>query len=196
MKLILVRHGETEWNATGRVQGEADIPLNRKGLEQARKVAARLKTEPVDIIYSSSMKRARQTTEAIAKFHKVPIRYSNLIRERKFGKLGGMPNEEYRRIREKEGIEFHLFRPPGGENYMDLQKRVKKFLAMIRKKHSSQTVVVVSHGGIIRTIITILTKRPLANVHEIEQHNAAVNIIELQHGSEPKVRYLNSTEHL
>ncbi|MCX6814963.1 MAG: histidine phosphatase family protein [Candidatus Aenigmarchaeota archaeon] len=196
MKLILVRHGETEWNATGRVQGEADIPLNRKGLEQAKKVSARLKTEPIDIIYSSSMKRARQTTEAIMKFHKVPIRYSNLLRERKFGKLGGMPNEEYRRIREKEGIEFHLFRPPGGENYVDLQKRVKKFLAMIRKEHGSQTVVVVSHGGVIRTIITILTKRPLANVHEIEQHNASINVIELRSGSPPKIHYLNSTEHL
>jgi broad specificity phosphatase PhoE len=196
MKLILVRHGETEWNVRHRVQGEADIPLNRKGLGQARKVGLRLKSEQIDIIYSSSMKRARQTTNAIVKFHKVPVVYSDMIRERRFGKLGGLPSEEYRRIREQSGLPFHLYRPPGGENYVDLQKRVRRFLATIKKKHGKLTVLVVSHGGIIRTTIATLTQRPLASVHEIEQHNTAVNVIELKPGSPPKVHYLNSTEHL
>jgi len=196
MKLILVRHGETEWNIKHRVQGSRDIPLNRKGLEQAKKAGLRLKNEPIDIIYSSGMRRAMQTAAAIRRFHKVPVRYSSLIKERDFGKLEGMHRDKYRRIREQSGLPFHLYRPPGGENYVDVSRRVRKFLAMIRKKHSRETVAVVSHGGIIRTFITLITKRPLVNVHEIEQHNAAVNIIELRPGSPPKIHYLNSTEHL
>ncbi|MCJ7817197.1 MAG: histidine phosphatase family protein [Candidatus Aenigmarchaeota archaeon] len=196
MKLILVRHGETEWNVKGRVQGQADIALNRKGLEQAKKVGFRLKKEPIDVIYCSYMKRTRQTAASITRFHKVPVIYSNLIKERNFGKLEGMHTDEYRRIREESGLPFHLYRPLGGENYIDLEKRVKKFLAMIKKKHSKQTVVVVSHGGVIRTFITVITKKPLAAVHEIEQHNASVNVIELSPGRQPKIHYLNSTEHL
>jgi alpha-ribazole phosphatase len=196
MKLILVRHGETEWNVKGRVQGQADIALNRKGLEQAKKVGFRLKKEPIDVIYCSYMKRTRQTAASITRFHKVPVVYSNLIKERNFGKLEGMDTDEYRRIRDESGLPFHLYRPPGGENYTDLEKRVKKFLTMLKKKHSKQTVVVVSHGGVIRTFITLITKRPLADVHEIEQHNASVNVIELIPGRQPKIHYLNSTGHL
>jgi broad specificity phosphatase PhoE len=197
MKLILVRHGETEWNARHINQGRIDIPLNKKGREQARKVAIRLRSEQIDIIYSSNLKRAKHTAIEAAKFHKAPVRYSNLITERKFGKLEGMLREEYKKIVEKSGIPKYLYRPPGGgENYMDIQKRVKKFLAMIKKKHANETVLVVSHQGIIRTFITILTKKPIHTVYEIEQNTAGVSVIELKRGSPPKIHYLNSTEHL
>jgi len=196
MKLILVRHGETEWNVTHRIQGRSDIPLNKKGKEQARKVALRLKSEPIDIIYCSNMKRARQTAAEIRKFHDVPVEYSEFIREKSFGKTEGMFREEYRKLREGSGLPYHLFRPPKGENYVDVSKRVRKFLAFLKRKHGKETILIVSHGGIIRTIITILSKRPLENILELEQHNAAINMIELRRGLPLKVHYLNSTEHL
>lgn len=197
MKLILVRHGETEWNVRHLNQGRIDIPLNKKGREQARKLALHMRSDSIDIIYSSDLKRAKHTALEIAKFHKAPVRYSDLISERKFGKMEGMLREEYKKIVEKSGIPAHLYRPPGGgENYIDIRKRVRKFLAMIRKKHSKQTVLVVSHQGIIRTFITILTKKPLSSIYEIEQHTTAVNVIELRRGYPPKIHYLNSTEHL
>jgi broad specificity phosphatase PhoE len=197
MKLIFVRHGKTDWNVRHINQGRIDIPLNKKGREQARKVALCLRSEPIDIIYSSNLKRAKRTAIETAKFHKIPVRYSNLITERKFGRLEGMPREEYKKIIEKSGIPKYLYRPPGGgENYMDIQKRVKKFLSMIKKKHANETVLIVSHQGIIRTLITILTKKPIHTVYEIEQNTAAVSMIELRRGSPPKVHYLNSTEHL
>ena len=196
MRLILVRHGETEWNIRNRVQGQKGVPLNRKGKEQAKKVGLRLKNEQIDAIYSSDLTRARQTAAEIAKFHRVPIHYDRLLRERSFGKFEGMLVNEWRKIRDKSSLPAYLYRPPGGESYVDLQKRINKFLTSIKKKHGKHTVLVVSHGGVIRTFITVITKRPLASVHEIEQHNAAVNMIELKRGYSPKIHYLNSTEHL
>jgi broad specificity phosphatase PhoE len=196
MKLILVRHGETEWNVRELVQGRKDIPLNRKGMEQARKVGLRLKSERIDAIYSSDLKRASQTAQFIEKFHNTHIRYNRLLRERKFGKMEGIPASEFRKARDDSGLPKHLYRPPGGESYADLQKRVKRFLSGISKRHQTGNVLVVAHGGIIRTFIVTITKRPLSDVHDIEQHNAAVNVIELKRGQPPKVHYLNSTEHL
>lgn len=197
MKLILVRHGETEWNVQHRVQGSVDVPLNRAGREQAKKVGMRLKSEPIDVIYCSTAKRAKQTAAAIKRFHKAAIIYTNLINERKFGKMEGMYRDEYKKIRDESGLSAYLFRPAGGgENYVDIRKRVKKILALIKKKHRKQTVIVVSHGGIIRTFVTILTKKPFENIYDIEHHNASISMIELKPGSPPKVHYLNSTEHL
>jgi broad specificity phosphatase PhoE len=196
MKLILVRHGETRHNVEGRLYGKEDVPLTKAGLKQASKVALRLKKEPIDVIYCSDLKRARQTAAAIAKFHKVHVLYSRLITDRKMGSLAGMPAEEYRQIRDKSGIPPHLYRPHGGENYADMEKRVKKFISSIRKKHSEHTVLIVSHRATIRTLISALTGRHLSRVFELDSHNTAVNIIELQRGKEPKVHYLDSTEHL
>ena len=196
MKLIFVRHGETEWNIKELVQGHKDIPLNIKGMEQAEKVAIRLKSEPIDAIYSSDLRRARQTAEAIAKFHSIPIRYDRLLRERGFGKMEGMPAEDFRKARECSGLPRHLYRPPGGENYSDLQKRVRRFLSEIKPRHPKENVLVVAHGGIIRTFIVTITKKSLENLHEIEQNNTAVNVIEISRGLPAKVHYLNSTEHL
>jgi broad specificity phosphatase PhoE len=197
MKLILVRHGETEWNVKHIVQGHKGVPLNRKGKSQARKVALHLRKEKIDVIYSSDLERARQTTAAIARFHKVPVIYTRLIRERKFGDMEGISIEEYKKVREKSDIPKYRYRPPGGgENYIDIRKRVNKFLAMLKKKHGKQTVLVVSHGGLIRTIVAILTKKPFEDIYEIEHYNASVSVIELRRGSPPKIHYLNSTEHL
>jgi broad specificity phosphatase PhoE len=196
MKLILVRHGETDWNVRELVQGHKGVPLNKKGLEQAKKAGLRLKKEPIDIIYSSDLKRAKQTAAEIAKFHKVPTRYSKLIRERKFGKLEGISRAEYKKLRDGSGVPKYLYRPPGGENYIDIRKRVRKFLAMLSKKHSNQTVVVVSHGGVIRAFIAIFTKKAFENIYDIEHNNASISMIELNRGSPPKIHYLNSTEHL
>ncbi len=196
MRLILVRHGETDWNVQHRVQGWIDVPLNQKGRTQAKKVALRLQNEHIGAIYSSDLKRAKYTALEIARHHKLPVKPTKLLRERNFGKLEGFPRDEYRKVRENSGIPYHLYKPPGGESYLDVSKRTRKFLAEIKKKHSNQAVLVVAHGIVIRVLISLLTKSPLEKAHEIEQHNAAVSVIELKRGYPPKVHYLNSTEHL
>lgn len=197
MKIILVRHGESDWNLEGRVQGQQGGPLNKKGLEQARKAGLWLKNENIVAIYSSDQERARQTALEIAKFHKAPVRCTKTLRESSLGELEGIPLQEYRRIRDKSGLPKHLYKAPGGgENYIDMQKRVKRFLAVLKKKHSKQTVLIVSHKLLTRTLISVLTGTRISDAPEIEQHNAAINVIELNPGQKPKVHYLNSTEHL
>ena len=197
MKLILVRHGETDSNVQEIVQGQLPVPLNSRGFEQAKKVGLRLKTEKIDVIYSSDLKRAKQTAAEIARFHKIPLIYSVLLRERKFGRLEGMPSEEYKKLRASSGIPRHLYRPPGGESYSDVSKRVRGFLSMIKKRHENENVLLVSHGGVLRIFVALLTKKPLKEVFDIEAHkNTAVSVIELRRGSPPKIHYLNSTEHL
>ena len=196
MKLILVRHGETDWNLKERIGGEG-VPLNKEGIGQARKVGLRLKNERIDAIYSSDMKRAKQTAEEIAKFHGIPIVQSKLIRERAFGKLEGLTAKEHRELREASGLPKHLYRPPGGENYTDIAKRVREFLAQIRRKHGNENVIVVTHAAVIRSFINILAGKPLESIFDMERHeNTAVSVIELMPGTPPKIHYLNSTEHL
>ena len=192
-----MRHGRTEWNLKELVQGQKDIPLDLEGQEQARKVGLRLKSERIDAIYSSDLTRVKQTTAEIAKFHsKVPVIYSKLIRERSFGVAEGISADEWKRMRDASGLEKHLYRPLGGENYEDLQSRVNRFLSMIKEKHKDDNVLIVAHGGVIRTLIVTITKRPLSHIYDIMQSNAAVSVIELNEGSPPKVHCLNSTEHL
>lgn len=85
LRLLLVRHGETEWNQQMRFQGQTDIPLNAKGLEQAESIATRLQHEPLQAIYSSDLRRAWQTAEVIARYHELsPIPHPDL-REMSYG---------------------------------------------------------------------------------------------------------------
>ena len=196
MKLILVRHGETDWNLNDRIQGILDIPLNSKGLDQARKAGLRLSNEKIDAIYCSPMERAKQTAAEIAKFHDVPIEYNDLISEKNFGEMEGMDRVEYKKIRDNSGIPYHLFTPPQGENYVDVRERLEKFYSSIKEKHAGHTVLVVSHGGVIRTLITLLMKRSIESVKELKQSNAAISVLEINGSSVPRIHYQNSTEHL
>ena len=94
LKLIIVRHGVTEWNKEGRLQGKKDIPLSKEGEEQADKLAKRLKDEKIDKIYASPLKRACKTAEIINKYHKLPINIEDGLREISYGIFDGISKEE------------------------------------------------------------------------------------------------------
>ena len=95
MKLLFTRHGQTEWNVLGKVQGRADISLNEKGKEQARKTAEKLQNEDFDLIICSPLKRARETAEIINIGRNVPVIYDETIAERDFGEFEGVQKEEF-----------------------------------------------------------------------------------------------------
>jgi len=84
-KIILVRHGQTLWNNIGKYQGHTDVPLSKTGIEQASKVAKRLKNDKITAIYSSDLKRAKQTAEIIALEHNLPVITNTRFREINFG---------------------------------------------------------------------------------------------------------------
>jgi broad specificity phosphatase PhoE len=158
MRLIFVRHGETPWNVTLQYQGQANVPLNERGREQARRAAERLRRLEVGAIYSSDVARAWETAEIIgAALGRTP-RPMPEIREIDVGQWEGLtPEELYRRFPDHMA-EFK--RDPartvrlGGESYAQLQARALLALQQIQEGHrQGETVVAVSHGGTIRALL-------------------------------------------
>jgi broad specificity phosphatase PhoE len=158
MRLILVRHGETPWNVTLQYQGQANIPLNERGLEQASRAAARLTRYGVTRLYSSDLARAWQTAEVIgATLGLTPVALPEL-REIDVGQWEGLtPEELYRRFPDHMA-EYR--RDPartvrlGGESYAQLQARALIALQQIQDHHQHGDIVAaVSHGGTIRALL-------------------------------------------
>lgn len=161
-RLILVRHGETDWNREGRLQGGQDIPLNELGREQAAEAADRLKTlEPayaeLDYI-ASPMQRARETMDILRRELALPdggYAVDDRLRELTFGEWEGFT---WRDVRKAEREQAHLrerdkwgFVPPGGESYRMLAERVRPVLEGLRRE-----TVIVSHGGVARAVLALV----------------------------------------
>lgn len=157
MKIILIRHGETRWNAIQKYQGHTDIPLNEKGRQQATRLADYLKvTEKIEAVYCSDLVRARETAAIVAgPFQIKPISDSRL-REFDFGKWEGLTfNQVYDDYREDFEQWFnnpHHFRVPGGESFADLAGRSLAAIKDIGSKHYGTTVIV-THGGVIKVVL-------------------------------------------
>ncbi len=147
--LILIRHGETDWNVEGRYQGQADPPLNERGREQARTLANELAHLGIDVIYSSPLRRAWETAEVIARALGVPLYPEPRLMEIHQGDWQG-------RLRSEIAAKYpELFRrwltepwevtPPGGEHLRDVQRRVYAAVDEIIRRHPGQTVALVTH---------------------------------------------------
>ncbi|HMI28342.1 MAG TPA: histidine phosphatase family protein [Gaiellaceae bacterium] len=152
--LLLVRHGETDWNRDGRWQGHSDTQLNDAGRAQARRVAGEL--GDVDVIYSSDLARARETAKIIAaQLGDIEVNVDNRLRERSFGAWEGRTGPEI----EADFAEQHArWRAGDGAGADDAEAfeafgdRVRDFLEDVLARHPGETVVVVAHGGPIRVI--------------------------------------------
>ena len=152
--LLLVRHGETDWNREGRWQGGSDTSLNELGREQAQALAAELDGD-IDVIYSSDLARARETAEIIAAKVGRDVRLDPRLRERGFGAWEGLTGPE---IEERFGDALRLWRAGGGpgaddaESFEEFSDRVNDFVDEVVRTHPGEQVLVVSHGGSIRAI--------------------------------------------
>lgn len=198
MKLIIARHGETEDNVNEIIQGQTGGILTPKGREQTSKLALRLENEKIDIIYSSDLKRASDTAKEILKYHQdVPVFYTPLLRERAFGKWEGRPIPEWRKYCKERGLTRREVRPEGGgENFQDILKRVKRFMDELVPKHLGDTVLLVSHGGVIKCLYSILLNKPLKDVMEMDVGNTALCVAEVKKDHLWKVQTINCIEHL
>lgn len=198
-KLILVRHGETVWNAEKKFQGHTDIALSPAGLEQATRLADRLASEKIAAVYSSDLNRAFVTAETVARRHNLTVNEVPSLREIRFGDWEGLT---YTAIHEKWPSQLSgLFTTPGeivipgGESFYELKKRAADAIADLVAKHEDETVVVVSHGGTIRTIFCSILDINLNHLWGIRQDNTAVNIIEYYDGR-ALISLVNDTHHL
>jgi 2,3-bisphosphoglycerate-dependent phosphoglycerate mutase len=180
-RVIVVRHGETQWNVEERIQGHGDSPLTAKGLEQAEAIAARLAAEPFDVLVSSDLGRAMQTARAIARrcgLHVVP---DSRLRERSFGAGEGMTYAEidrawpevFSRVRETDP-DFVI---PGGESRRQFHERVRDAFAALAREHDGRRVAVVAHGGVLAALYRVIHDIPVARPHAVPISNASYNAV-------------------
>jgi 2,3-bisphosphoglycerate-dependent phosphoglycerate mutase len=151
--LLLTRHGETDWNAERRWQGNSDPPLNERGREQARELAALL--DGVDVVYSSDLARACETAEIIAERLGLEVRLDPRLRERSFGAWEGKTWDELEERHAEALGRWQAGETHGAEDsepYEDFSGRVESFLEDVLRKHPAERVLVVGHGGSIRAI--------------------------------------------
>lgn len=156
-RLILVRHGETDWNLEGRYQGQADVPLNERGREQAKLLAERLRGERIEAIYASDLSRAYETAKIIAGAIGQEVKTLESLREVDTGVWTGLTFQEV-----ESGYPEHLKEwradPLGvkrleGESYLALFERTRAAIKEITEAHPHQTVLIVGHGGNIKCIV-------------------------------------------
>ena len=140
--LLLVRHGETDWNAEGRLQGHTDRPLNDFGRRQARRLADELAAEEFDAIYASDLARARETAEIVGEHLRLPVLLDPDLREKDWGNWEGLTSTE------RFGIELV------GESAEQHTRRVLSALGRIAGQHPSGRILVVTHGGSMRRVQT------------------------------------------
>jgi len=145
-----VRHGETDWNLTRRLQGHSDRPLNETGREQARNLAAELAGEDLEAVYSSDLSRAEETARIIAETRGLDVTALPELRERHFGSWEGLTDEE---IHERFPEEIADGVLGDGESRDELHGRVHRALSRIAAEHPEATVLVVSHGGPLRAVL-------------------------------------------
>jgi len=156
-EIILIRHGETEWNSQKRMQGHSNSDLSSVGQAQIQALGQWMKNVPFDLIYSSDSLRAKQTAEAITQFSGNELQFDQRLREKNLGVFEGLTSEEAR-VRHPEV--FRLFKTAGskyvideGESTQQLQDRALEIVEEIRIKHPEERVLLVTHGGFIRVVM-------------------------------------------
>ena len=178
MKILLVRHGETDWNVQGKLQGWSDTELNERGKRQALERAERLAGEKIDAVYSSDLQRAAKTAEAIAEKHSLQVIKRRELREIFVGKTEGLTHteaaEKFPEFAEQNEKDRFSTPYPGGESHAMLRDRVKKFLKEIQKKHAKGTIAIAAHNGTNRMIIGELLGMKPEEFMQIESPNNSI----------------------
>ena len=199
-RLIMVRHGETDWNRTRTIQGHRDIPLNAVGRAQARAVASQLAAEPVRAVYSSDLARARETARAIAAVHDLEVIDEPGLRERHWGRFQGLRFDEIEALA-PQAHERMVARDPayvldgGGESLEAVVARVRATLTHLGSAYRGATLVAVAHGGVLDAVWRIATGLALDAPRAFALPNAAVNVLEGD-GEQWQIREWASTAHL
>jgi alpha-ribazole phosphatase len=181
-ELWLVRHGQTDWNAEGRYQGQADMPLNAAGLCQAEAIADQLAGQTFAAIYSSDLRRAYRTAESIAARLSLPIRVDTRLREIHQGEWQGLHVSEIATRYASEVSQWHASptttRAPGGETVAEVAARVGAAADEIARLYRGERVLIVSHGLALSTLIARARGVPLERVYTLIPDNATAVVID------------------
>ena len=195
-RLILIRHGETDWNVTSRAQGHQDEPLNERGIVQAD-LSGQFLRDNFDLqgIWSSDLVRCVRTADAIG----APIQLSKSIREVNFGDWEGQRWDEIGRVdpqgRQRLSSGDPDFCPPGGESMRDVMARIRRFIADTAVLESEGDIAIVAHGGSLKCLMVVLLGLPEYAVGRFHFSNCGVSVVSA--GIEPgTLMSFNHTTHL
>jgi uncharacterized phosphatase len=164
-QICLIRHGQTDWNKAGRLQGQTNIPLNEAGRKQASECRDHLSGGDWDVMITTSLDRARETGEIINEKMGLPMEVMDEFMERGFGEGEGLTREERRAS--YEGFDF-----PGMETEKDLTNRIMAGLAAILQRYPNKRILLVSHGGVIAAILKLFH---LNEQQEVKLFNGCIN---------------------
>lgn len=200
-RILLVRHGETDFNLTRRFQGRIDIPLNAKGKKQAQALAEALKDEPLTAIHSSPLIRAMETARSIRTFHPaVPLFEEEGLKEMDLGEIDGMEAGDWM-SKHPEFAETWRRSPaplkmPGGESLQEVQSRAMETLEQILKLYPvGTTLLLCSHNFVNRTLLCHALGIPLGRFREFQQDAAALNVLYKTEG-QLLMEVVNDVSHL
>ncbi len=182
IKIYIARHGETTWNAEGRIQGWSDPELSPLGYSQSLALLEHLKARPLRAIYSSDLQRSYLTAQPIAQHLGLPILRQTELKEIGFGILEGKNlfhfDEELKNQWNRFKDDRFSYRIPGAENYTDVANRLKPFMERILQQHEGKEILIVGHRVVNRLLIGMFLGFPLEKTLKIEQTNDCLYLIE------------------
>jgi len=179
-RVLLVRHGQTDWNAQTRLQGHTDIPLNDAGLDQATRLQAALQGETLDAVYSSDLQRAADTARAVCRATGAPLTLEPRLRERAFGRFEGVPFAEIEQrwpddARRWRGRDPDFGPPDGGEVLRTFYERCVAVALERAAAHPGGAIALVAHGGVLDCLYRAATGVPLDAPRTWILANASIN---------------------
>ena len=209
---VIVRHGETSWNAERRIQGQTDVALSDNGLRQAAALQDRLATWDIHFSYASDLLRTMQTAHTILQGRDLPIQPTPEIREFAYGRWEGMTGREAREndpalyaelLKGSDG-----YAPPGGESLRDVMERVGGFVSRLKEAHprphqttqfetqreTETTLLIVGHGGALRVLLTCLLELPTAASRRFSLDSASLTLVDC-FADNAVLRLFNDTSH-
>jgi probable phosphoglycerate mutase len=189
-KILLIRHGETAWNAVRRLQGHTDIALNDEGLRQADALARALADERIDAVVASDLQRAMQTAQAVSALHDLPLHTDAELRERCYGGFEGLL---YSDIERRYPADYALWQArdidavmPSGErqaeSFRQFYDRSVDAIVGWAERHAGKTVVVVAHGGVLECAYRAAVGMSLDSPRDFQVKNASINRFTLAGG--------------
>ncbi len=199
-RVYLIRHAEAEGNIYRRAQGQYDGAVSAKGLRQIAALAERFRGEHIDALYSSDLSRTRATAGAITKYHDIPLQLDRRLREINLGPWEDVPFGD---LLYRDPVVMHAFNDDpaawhvdGAETFSEVTGRIRGAVEELAARHDGQTIVCVSHGMAIRSLLADVEGVPSKEMHRIPHgDNTAVSLLEAD-GAKLRVVYMNDASHL
>lgn len=199
-RVYLIRHGETAWNAEMRFQGHTNIKLSTQGRNQARALGKRLQEINFGAIYASDLDRAYETATIVAGYHNLKVKKEANFKEMNFGDWEGLTfNQIHARYQESAARWWKKpfsTRTPRGESLGDLKERCMNALFDACVQYKNQNIMIVTHGGVVRTIISTILGMDLNEYWRLKQNNIALNILHFPQWENGVLELFNDCSHL